>query len=255
MSLSSLRALSKKRAFLLHLSASALVVGTLCALIFFLWYPEPYFAAKGAASVLRVLVGVDLILGPLLTLILFKPHKPGLIVDVSVIAIIQLSALIYGTTVIYQERPYYSVFAVDRFQVLSYGEVDSSMITHDELRQKPFIGPVLAVARLPEDQETFQQLLHETLFEGKPDIDRRPEFWQPYSEGSAAVIARARSLTDLISEKPEAEEEVTNLTEKTGRSIDSLAYLPFVGKGESFTYVIDAETGTPIDIINVDPWG
>ena len=255
MQLRSLLSLSKRRAFLLHLSASALVVGTLCAIIFFLWYPEPYFAAKGAASVLRVLVGVDLVLGPLLTLILFKPRKPGLIVDISVIAVIQLAALVYGTTVIYQERPYYSVFAVDRFQILSYGEVDSSMIKDESLREKPFIGPILAVATLPEDQDTFQRLLHETLFEGKPDIERRPEFWTPYSEGSAAVIARARSLKDLVEEKPEAEGEVAKLTAKTGLDIDRLAYLPFVGKDESFTFVLDAETGMPIDIINIDPWG
>ena len=115
-----LLSISKLHAFLIHLAGSALVVGALCAIIFFVWYPAPYFAAKGASGVLRVLIGVDLILGPTLTLILFRPRKPGLVFDLSIIATIQLAALVFGTTVIYQERPYYAVFAVDRFQVLAY---------------------------------------------------------------------------------------------------------------------------------------
>ena len=250
----SLLEISKLHAFLIHLSGSAVVVGMLCALIFFVWYPAPYFAAKGASSVLRVLVGVDLILGPMLTLILFRPRKPGLLFDLSIIATIQLAAFLYGGTIIYQERPYYSVFAVDRFEVLAYKDVDSSMIEHEELRQKPFIGPILAVASLPEDSEAFQRLLQEVLFEGRPDIERRPEFWSPYASRSADVIARARGLAELLERKPEARTEISRLTETLDADIDSLAYLPLVGRETSFAFVIDAETATPIAIIDVDPW-
>ncbi len=249
-----LLSISKLHAFLIHLSGSALVVGTLCAIIFFVWYPAPYFAAKGASGVLRVLIGVDLILGPTLTLILFRPRKPGLIFDLSIIATIQLAALVVGTTVIYQERPYYAVFAVDRFQVLAYKDVDSSMIEHEEFRQKPFVGPILTVASLPEDPHEFQRLLQEILFEGKPDIERRPEFWSPYADRSADVLARAKSLAELLDRNPEAGTEISKLTERLDVNINSLAYLPLVGRETSFAFVIDAETATPIAIIDVDPW-
>ncbi len=250
----SLLSISKLHAFLIHLAGSALVVGTLCVIIFFVWYPTPYFAAKGASEVLRVLIGVDLILGPSLTLLLFRPRKPGLVLDLSVVATIQLAALIFGTTVLYQERPYYAVFAVDRFQVLAYKDVDSSMIEHEEFRRKPFVGPILAVASLPDDQGEFQRLLEEILFEGKPDIERRPEFWSPYADRSADVIARARSLAELLERIPEAETEISRLTERLDVDIDSLAYVPLVGRETSFAFVIDAETATPVSIINVDPW-
>lgn len=250
----SLLSISKMRAFLIHLSGSALVVGTLCAIIFFVWYPAPYFAVKGASGVLLVLIGVDLILGPTLTLILFRPRKPGLVFDLSVIVAIQLAALVYGTTAIYQERPYYLVFAVDRLEILAYKDVDSTMIEHQELRRKPFIGPILAVASLPEDQDGFQRLLEETVFEGKPDIERRPEFWSPYANRSDDVIARARSLAELLERYPEARTEISRLTETLDAEIDDLAYIPLVGREKSFAFVIDAETATPIDIIDVDPW-
>ena len=250
----SLLSISKMRAFLIHLSGSALVVGTLCAIIFYVWYPAPYFAVKGASEVLLVLIGVDLVLGPTLTLILFRPRKPGLVFDLSVIVAIQLAALVYGTTAIYQERPYYLVFAVDRLEILAYKDVDSTMIEHQELRRKPFIGPILAVASLPEDQDEFQRLLEETVFEGKPDIERRPEFWSPYANRSDDVTARARSLTELLERYPEARTEISSLTETLDVEIDDLAYIPLVGRETSFAFVIDAETATPIDIIDVDPW-
>ena len=250
----SLLSISKMHAFLIHFSGSALVVGTLCAVIFFVWYPAPYFAAKGASGVLLVLIGVDLILGPTLTLILFRPRKPGLVFDLSVILTIQLAALVYGTTALYQERPYYLVFAVDRLEILAYKDVDSSMIEYEELRRKPFIGPILAVASLPEGQDEFQRLLEETAFEGKPDIERRPEFWSPYANRSDDVIARARSLAELLERYPETRTEISKLTESLDAEIDDLAYIPLVGRETSFAFVIDAETATPIDIIDVDPW-
>ncbi len=250
----SLLSISKLQAFFIHLTGSALVVGTLCAVIFFVWYPAPYFAAKGASGVLLVLIGVDLILGPTLTLILFRPRKPGLVFDLSVILTIQLAALVYGTTALYQERPYYLVFAVDRLEILAYKDVDSSMIEYEELRRKPFIGPILAVASLPEGQDEFQRLLEETAFEGKPDIERRPEFWSPYANRSDDVIARARSLAELLERYPETRTEISKLTESLDAEIDDLAYIPLVGRETSFAFVIDAETATPIDIIDVDPW-
>ncbi len=250
----SLLSISKLQAFLIHLTGSALVVGTLCAVIFFVWYPAPYFAAKGASGVLLVLIGVDLILGPTLTLILFRPRKRGLVFDLSVILTIQLAALVYGTTALYQERPYYLVFAVDRLEILAYKDVDSTMIEYEELRRKPFIGPILAVASLPEGQDEFQRLLEETVFEGKPDIERRPEFWSPYANRSDDVIARARSLAELLERYPETRTEISKLTESLDAEIDDLAYIPLVGRETSFAFVIDAETATPIDIIDVDPW-
>lgn len=250
----SLLSVSRLQAFLIHLTASALVVATLCAIIFVVWYPAPYFTAKGVSGVLWILVGVDLILGPTLTLLLFRPRKPGLIFDLSVIVTIQLAAFVYGATTIYQERPYYLIFAVDRFEILAYKDVDSSMIEYEELRRKPFVGPILAVASLPKDQDELQRLIEETLFEGKPDIERRPEFWSPYANRSADVIARATSLAELLARNPQARTEIARVTDTLNSGIDSLAYLPLVGKEASFAFVIDAETATPVAIINVNPW-
>ncbi len=245
-----LRSVSRRRAFVVHLCLSALVVSAVCAIIFFVWYPAPYFDAKGAWGILRVLVGVDLVLGPALTLILFKPRKPGLLFDLGCIAVVQLSALVYGTTIIYQERPYYTVFAVDRFQVLAKDEVELATVPSGRLGDKPFVGPLLVVAVLPQDPQAYQRLLEEVLFEGKLDLDRRPEFWQPYAERSADVIARGTPLETLAQARPDAREEI----ERFAREDPALIYVPLVGREHDFAFVVDPETATPVGILNVDPW-
>jgi len=244
--------MNKPRAFLIHLSLSATVVGIVCALIFFAWYPQPYFDIVGAWSVLQILIGVDLIIGPLLTLILYKPNKPGLIFDLSIIAVIQLSALIYGTTVIYQERPYYVVFAIDRFEVLARTEIDHDAIPHDSLREKPFIGPILAVALFPESEQERQQLLSDVL-EGKSDLERRPEYWDIYVRNSASILDRAKPLAVLAAERPDARNKI-NAFMQSQTDTDELICIPIVGKKGAFCFVLNKATQQPVGVINFDPW-
>jgi hypothetical protein len=245
---------TKRRAFVTHLAISASVVAVVCLMIFLVWYPAPYFAAKGAWNVLRILIGVDLVLGPALTLILFKPGKPGLLLDLSMIALIQLLALCYGTTVIYQERPYYVVFAIDRFEILTRRDVETAAVKGTAFERKPAIGPMLVVASLPVDQDEFQRLLEETIFEGKPDVERRPEYWSPYVSRRAEVLARAGRLDELAARSPEAAEKIRRLERSLRRRLEELAYVPVVNGAAAATFVIDSESALPLAVLDVDPW-
>ena len=90
-----LAATSRTRAFLIHLAASASVVGAFAAVLRLFWYPGPWFTASGTWEVLRILIGVDVVLGPVLTLIVFKPSKPSLPFDLAVIALVVKAFLAY----------------------------------------------------------------------------------------------------------------------------------------------------------------
>jgi hypothetical protein len=218
------------------------------------WYPAPYFAAKGAWNVLRILIGVDLILGPLLTLILFRPGKPGLGLDMTMIAMIQLAALLYGTSVIFEERPYYAVFAVDRFEVLAQKDVDPTAVAGTEFSAKPMIGPVLAVARRPSDPAEFQRLLEETVFEGKPDIERRPERWQNYALSKSDVFERAEPLSLLAAKQSSVAARIDRRSRALGRSPDEILYVPLIGTDGALTLIIDSESALPLEVLDIDPW-
>lgn len=237
----------------MHLGISSLIVGTAFAVIFFVWYPYPYFQVIGAWNVVRVLILVDLVLGPLMTLVVYKKNKPRLRCDLSVIATIQLAALVYGVTVIYQERPYFTVFAVDRFQVLAKKDVDLSSIEQEELKAKPLVGPLLVVATLPEDPKEKEKLIFEVVFENKPDLERRPEYWSPYREKRDEVIARAKPLAALPDDE-EVSRRVARIVEKQGADKGKLGFVPIIGKERAFALVIDKDTAEPVDFIGVYPW-
>ena len=74
-------------AALVHLSLSALVAAAAFTIIYFLWFPGALFGAAGGLKLFALIVGVDVALGPLLTLVVFVPGKKGLKFDLTVIAL------------------------------------------------------------------------------------------------------------------------------------------------------------------------
>ena len=116
--------MSRWKAAAIHLSISAAIGLVVGALLLLVWYPPPYFHAAGADQLVLLLVGVDLVLGPLLTLILFRSGKKGLKFDLAMIAVLQTTALVYGLSVVLQSRPVFLVSAVDRFVLVSASEID-----------------------------------------------------------------------------------------------------------------------------------
>ena len=58
-----------------HLALSALIGAIVLAAMIFVWYPPPYFEAAGGNDLVLLMVGIDVALGPLLTLAVFNPGK------------------------------------------------------------------------------------------------------------------------------------------------------------------------------------
>lgn len=240
-------------AFASHLLLSLTIVSTVFAIVFFVWYPSPFFSAVGAWSIIRILVSVDLVLGPLLTLIVFKPGKRLLIVDVVFISMVQLIALIYGVTVLYQERPYYAVYALDRFHILAEQDVPEDSRARFEWIRKPFLGPLLASARLPETIAEQQELLEETVFGGAPDIEQRPELWVPYDEDIDVVITHAHPL-DLLRASQTNAAKVERTIARLGVEESALGFFPMVSEKNDACAIVDLNSGRLLAVLNIDPW-
>lgn len=99
--------IAKFKAALLHFACSVAVF--LLALAWIRWglYPDFHFALNGVLYGLRLIAGVDLVLGPLLTLLIFHTLKPKRekITDFAVVGAVQLAALAYGLHTMYLEHP------------------------------------------------------------------------------------------------------------------------------------------------------
>ena len=111
--------MTKLKAFTTHLGISLVIFLIVLYFILVEWYPFPYFNTDGGWQGIRILAFVDIVLGPLLTLLVFKQGKRYLKFDLSIIALIQISALAWGISVIQRERPLAAVFIEDYFLTVS----------------------------------------------------------------------------------------------------------------------------------------
>ena len=95
------------RASAIHLAIS-LSVATLAALLVFgWWYPYPYRELSGGRELFALVVAVDVVLGPLITLVIFNVAKTRrhLMMDFTVIGLLQVAALAYGLWTVFVARP------------------------------------------------------------------------------------------------------------------------------------------------------
>ena len=114
----------------LHFSGSLAVIGLYLLLVVFAWYPAPYARIEGVQDVVLILVGVDVVLGPLLTLIVFNPAKVSLRLDLSLILAVQLAALAWGVQVTYAQRPLFLAYApaAAAFSLVAASEVEAGAV-------------------------------------------------------------------------------------------------------------------------------
>ena len=100
-----LASLNRWKASLFHLVISAAIGVAVVTLMLVVWYPRPYFKAMGGDTLILLLIGVDVVIGPLITLIVFNPKKKASSSTSTVIAALQLAALAYGCNVMFERAP------------------------------------------------------------------------------------------------------------------------------------------------------
>ena len=232
------------RAAALHLVGSVAVAVLAAALVFGFWFPYPYRDLAGGRELFLLIIAVDVICGPLLTMVLYNPAKPRaeLCRDLGLVVLIQLAALGYGLHVVWQARPLYLVQEVDRFKVLSMPDLDMA-----EVRKLPIPmqvnwvkGPITVAIRAPKDAEEQQKVLLESV-QGGRDYAERPEFYLPY-EGAAALKAllRAKPLAAFLDKQPSQRSAAADLAASKGLDMAQLVYLPVVGR-QDWVAVLDQQ--------------
>ena len=69
------------------------------------------------------------------------------------------------------------------------------------------------------------------------------------------MLGEAKALALLAATSQRANDGVARVLARTGGSAESMRWVPVVNKRlDAFALVIDAVTGEPLDVVNVDPW-
>lgn len=237
----------------IHLGITAGIAILIGVLVFRLWYPPPYFGACGADRLMLLMLAIALVLGPLLTLIVFKAGKWGMTFDLAFIACVQVLAIAYGLQVTAKSRPVFLVGAVDRFIVVTSDMItdgDLAKGSQPEFRSRSWTGARLAGARIA-DEQARERLVEAAM--GGRDIQNFPEYYVPYPVVARALATRGKSI-DQLRARPDAAPLVDAWLAANHRDPDRLVWLPLVARAHDLSMVLDRDSGAPLEALPIDPW-
>lgn len=240
----------------IHFGASLVVAALAALLVFGLWYPYPYREISGGRNLFLLVVSVDVIIGPLITMAVFDRRKPmaELKRDLAVVVLIQLAALGYGLWTVAVARPVHLVFEIDRLRVVHAIDVPDQLLGREQpaIEAMPWTGPTLLAARPFRDNNESAEVTIAAL--GGVQIGARPDFWQPYAQARTRVLEAARPVAQLKARFGARAGEIDAVLKSTGRNPDTMAYLPMVGRNEFWTAFIDPASAEVVAFLPLDPF-
>lgn len=238
----------------IHLGISLCIAALAATLVFALWYPYPYGEISGGRELFLILISVDVILGPLITLIIFNRAKPRseLWRDLAIVGLIQLAALGYGLWTVFVARPVHLVFEIDRFRVVHAVDVPSDLMEKVPagIDALPLSGPTLLSLRRFKDREEEGQATLAAL-QGI-SLSARPDLWQSYAAGRSEVLQAARPVAQLKTRFAARAAEIDAVLARAGRKSDAVVWLPLVGRKSFWTVFLDPVTADAVGFMPLD---
>jgi hypothetical protein len=243
--------MTRTRAFLIHLGISVLIYLVLLYLIVFIWYPQPFFAADGGWQGVRLVTGIDLVLGPVLTLIVFKAGKPGLKFDLALIGMLQALALSWGVWTVYDQRTDLVVFANGAFYTLNPEQVATAGAAAQRIISQADTRPPYAFVSLPAGKAEKKAVIR-SLFAGKP-LFLHGELYAPLTpENRRKIPAQSPPLEQLLSLSPGNRQALNDFLQRRHGKVDDYAFLPLHCRYDHLVMVVDRKDGRFITSLNMD---
>lgn len=236
--------------FLNHLLLSFLVALLVIGLVFFIWYPSPLATAVGVTHIFLMLLVVDVILGPLLGLLVYKEGKKTLKFDLSVIILMQIAALCYGVFSIEQGRPAWLVYNVDRFELVRKNDLILENIhqAQPQFQQVSWTGPQFAAVKLAvSPQQRQNDMFTEVL--GGISLAQRPERYVELTQATTQIQQRALPLKELEQYNPKIDAE--KISAKYPKAD---AWLPLKANVVDMVVLVNKEKAEVIKIVDLRPW-
>lgn len=246
--------MNRFNASLTHLLGTSCIVSTVFLLVWLIWYPGRLFDAASGTELMMILALVDVVLGPLVTLIIFSPGKPSLKTDLTIVVIVQAAFLAYGVWSIYLARPVYIPFDEDRFYLVTANEIDPEdrkKVKDPAFQALPLTGPKIVGTKLPEDPEMREKI----KFGGMVGmgIQVLPQYFVPYSQAVAGIKMAAVPAIELTKAVvATSREDVARLTDyeiKKQAEGKNVGFVRLVTRKTMLYIAIDMATGELVEIL------
>ena len=237
-------------AALIHLSASVLLIGLLAAGMWFALYPPPYFWIDGGWSVLRILILVDVILGPILTFVVFNRAKREWKRDLAIIAAVQVLAFAYGAYTMERYRPAFAAYVDNVFFAVPWPRVELG--TRDLAKPRALRAgrwaPTLVVIDMPQDVQAAQALRSRSNPDGNRTLPGMGDLYLPFDAANASrVFGNTADIEALARSDPSIAAELARVRAAHPGPLTRYAFVPLAGRDEIVMAVFDRETRKMID--------
>lgn len=241
--------MSRFGAFAIHLGISLLIFAALAYLVVAAWYPDFFFASDGGWQGIRIIAFVDLILGPSLTLIVFRKGKPGLSGDLTMIGIFQLACLAGGTYIVYSERPIAIVYSDGYFISMSQESYLGVGATVPDLSDYPGTVPRWVMVTLPDDPHE-QGKIRMAAWQAGRSLRTVAEHYAPFSIDQVDLVNDAYPI-EYLKDRDRDSDAIADWLATYGGNLEDYAFFPM---GTRFKYLflgVDRSTQRILGVIDI----
>jgi hypothetical protein len=236
------------KAFGLHLSASTVVLTTVVGTLYGGWYRWPGWYLTDAVTVVLVLAGVDLAVGPLLTLVVAGPNKPraALRRDIAIIVAVQVIALLYGTVSLWRGRPLYYAYSETVLELVQAYDIkaeEAALGRRDNASLAPhwYSLPRWIWAPLPLDPNERARIIGSAI-SGGDDVIAMPRYYQPWVAGLPTLRQELKKADDVPYFARSQKAALKEAMRATGLAAEAPNAMSLTGRGPPMLAVFDPAT-------------
>ena len=236
--------------FLSHLLISFFIALVVVVMVFLIWYPSPLATAVGVKHIFLMMLAIDVIVGPLLGLLVYKEGKKTLKFDLGVIIALQISALCYGIYSIEQGRPAWLVFYADRFELIRKNDLLLENIdqVQTQFQQVSWVKPQFATIKITKNIQQHQNDMFTEVM-GGISLAQRPERYVDFVQAKSQLQQRAKNLKELnqYNDVKQVDRILSKYPQATG-------FVPLKANAVDMVVLINKEKGEVVKIVDLRPW-
>ena len=239
----------------IHFLVTLALAAIAAALIFLVWFPDPLQTMIGGTELFMLVVGCDLALGPLLSLVIYNSRKSRreLLLDYTIVGTIQIAALVYGVTIVAGTRPVYVAFSADRLEIVTARDIVDKELAEARdaaYRTLSLTGPRYVGIEVPKAEH------NDALFQALSGNEEhmRPKFYVPYETQLENIRAHARPIEALERKKPASKPLLEAAMRDVSIPAERVHWLGVHHRKGFWTALIDIGDGKPVAYVDFDPY-
>jgi hypothetical protein len=250
-----LKKINRLQAFGMHLAVSVSIAVMCFSFVFLVWYPGFLAYASNVTNIFLLLLLVDVVIGPVITLVIYNPLKKELSRDLIIVGIIQFSALLYGLHAVFIARPVYIVFNVGQFDLTYANDISEKnlkLASGGAYHSLPVWGPQLVSVVLPSDPKLLSAIIISSVM-GTDQIQAQPQYFAEYTKQEIEIQKSLKPLETLHTFNKERTLAVTALIKKYQSQRIDVGYLPLLAKNHNLTLLIDRSSAEILETVDLKP--